>query len=256
MDARDLPAYLAASNGHRTENGKETEMSYDRIDTSTLADPSYLGPKTTLELFAPLLKKNEENPFATLLTVFTSISPTYPASEPGDTVSDPNQTTTEPDPEKQQVGGLKKSISKTLTQKIHRNYLPITRSVILSTYSGGHNAGVLNFMAAHDLFLDRESGFRNFVRRMRLLDNGGGDGIGSVLGIVMKEKQSQGIIRRWELGLEVEDGDGEDQKECSKRDFEMLFWSGHSGHECFVEWTRSSDMGGLTECMKNMSMSG
>ena len=42
----------------------------DVVQLSKLTDPAYLGPKTALEYFGPLLKRKAENPDATIIAFF------------------------------------------------------------------------------------------------------------------------------------------------------------------------------------------
>ncbi|KAL1982084.1 hypothetical protein VTN96DRAFT_1797 [Rasamsonia emersonii] len=62
LDATTLPASLKSDGISPT--------SFDRIEVSNIADNAYLGPRTMLSTFGPLLKKQTENPHATLIGLF------------------------------------------------------------------------------------------------------------------------------------------------------------------------------------------
>lgn len=213
-----LPARIASS-----RDGNASPLSYDRIDLSTLGQPTQLGPELSLIMFSPFLRPKIENPHATILALY--LDPDAPNSD-SDSSSDtlgretcPKHPKIPPNP----ILRFTSTLSQPLTNKIHSTYLPITKSIILNTYVGGHNADVINFMGAHDLFLDREGPFDEFVDWYDLV------AAGKALGIAMKNCDQQSIVKRWMLGLD---------EEPSKDEFDMLFWSGHGGRECYVEWTR------------------
>ncbi|KNG89153.1 hypothetical protein ANOM_002986 [Aspergillus nomiae NRRL 13137] len=84
-----------------------------------------------------------------------------------------------------------------------------------------YNAEFLNQMSAADLFTDNDTLFNRLVERARFRD------MGRLLGLGMKIHNS--IVAKWPLRL----GDNPTQHE-----FEMAFWSGHTGCERYVEWHR------------------
>lgn len=67
IDAMDIGSTLAKANWHRPG------LRFDRIDTSNIADDGYLHLPATLSACGPLLKKQNENPHATLLTYFMMV---------------------------------------------------------------------------------------------------------------------------------------------------------------------------------------
>ncbi|GAB1193899.1 hypothetical protein APSETT444_003135 [Aspergillus pseudonomiae] len=84
-----------------------------------------------------------------------------------------------------------------------------------------YNAEFLNQMSAADLFTDNDTLFNRLVERARFKD------MGRLLGLGMKTNNS--IVAKWPMRL----GDNPTQHE-----FEMAFWSGHTGCERYVEWHR------------------
>lgn len=217
----------------------ESPGPYDRIDLSTLAEPSQLGPELALIIFSPLLRSKQENPHAVLITLF-------PDPCPPDVDSDSSSDTIGPDdyqkPPRLPPNPILKftmTLSQPLINKIHSTYLPITQSIILNTYMGGHNADLINFMGAHDLFLDREGPFKEFIE---WCDPGAA---ARVMRVGMKAREDQSVVPRWALGLD---------EEPTKCEFEWLFWSGHTGKECWIEWARAWDDEDLLLAMANLAL--
>ncbi|RMZ42089.1 hypothetical protein AFCA_006832 [Aspergillus flavus] len=84
-----------------------------------------------------------------------------------------------------------------------------------------YNAEFLNQMNAMDLFTDNDTLFERLVENARFRD------MGRPLGLEMKTENS--IVAKWPMRL----GGNPTQHE-----FEMAFWSGHTGCERYVEWHR------------------
>ncbi|KAE8361677.1 hypothetical protein BDV27DRAFT_26211 [Aspergillus caelatus] len=84
-----------------------------------------------------------------------------------------------------------------------------------------YNADFLNQMDALDLFTDNDTLFNRLIERARFRD------MGSFLGLEMKVDNS--IVAKWPMRL------GENP---TQHEFEMVFWSGHTGCERYVEWHR------------------
>ncbi|KAJ0413015.1 hypothetical protein BJY00DRAFT_322735 [Aspergillus carlsbadensis] len=83
-------------------------------------------------------------------------------------------------------------------------------------------ADYLNFLSAHDLFLNRNAIFNRFIKSACLTQ------IGARVDLEMKLKHT--VIAKWPLRL---------PKSPTKHDFEMLHWSSHHGSERYIEWQRA-----------------
>lgn len=88
--------------------------------------------------------------------------------------------------------------------------------------SNKYNADFLSQLDALDLFTDNDTLFDRLIEHARLRD------MGSFLGLEMKADNS--IVAKWPMRL----GGNPTQQE-----FEMVFWSGHTGCERYVEWHRA-----------------
>lgn len=53
------------------------------------------------------------------------------------------------------------------------------------------------------------------------------EGVGGYTGLKMKTNQT--IFAKWPLRL---------SENPTQREFGLLYWSGHTGSECYVEWCR------------------
>lgn len=84
-----------------------------------------------------------------------------------------------------------------------------------------NSAEFLNFINAHGLVSDNNPAFRRYMHRFQF------EALGKAFGIEMKSKHT--IVEKWPMRL---------PKRPTKREFELLYWSGHQGSERYVEWSR------------------
>ncbi|KAL4995479.1 hypothetical protein BDV10DRAFT_196650 [Aspergillus recurvatus] len=167
-------------------------QAYDRIDLADIADTGLQLAKY-LTKFRPLLKTKAQNPKATLLTIFLNIAL-----------------------EMRTFMDQKERVSR-MTSKV-QEFLSLD-SAALSR--GCYKADYINFLNAHDIFVNRTAIFNRFIKSACLLE------MGASVGMRMKSKHT--VIAKWPLRL---------PKFPTKHEFEMLHWSPHHGSERYVEWQR------------------
>ncbi|KAL4752900.1 hypothetical protein BDW72DRAFT_191664 [Aspergillus terricola var. indicus] len=167
-------------------------QAYDRIDLADIADTSQQLAKY-LAIFRPLLRTKEQNQKATLLTIFLNVVL-----------------------EMRTYVDQKERVSR-MTSKV-QEFMSLD-SAALSR--GCYKADYINFLNAHDLFVDRTAIFNRFTMSTRLVE------MGASVGLRMKSRHT--VIAKWPLRL---------PKFPTKHEFEMLHWSPHHGSERYVEWQR------------------
>ncbi|CEL00665.1 hypothetical protein ASPCAL00263 [Aspergillus calidoustus] len=185
MDAFDLPTNLGMFYGK--------ERAYDRIDLASVAKT---GPQLAeaLDSFGPLLQSKTQNPRATVLTMFPDIA-------------------------------LRMRTFADQKNWLSRKTVTVQQFLSLDSADlshGCYKADYLNFLSAHDLFLNRNAIFNRFIQSARLAQ------IATSVGLEMKPKHT--VIAKWPLRL---------PKSPTKHDFEMLHWSSHHGSERYIEWQRA-----------------
>jgi hypothetical protein len=77
------------------------------------------------------------------------------------------------------------------------------------------------FINAHDLLSDNNPAFGRYMEAFHF------EQLGKTVGLEMKVKHT--VIAKWPMRL---------PKRPTKREFEVLYWSGHQGSERYVEWCR------------------
>ncbi|KAL4860804.1 hypothetical protein BDV12DRAFT_191484 [Aspergillus spectabilis] len=185
MDAGNLPKCIGMFDGK--------QQPYDRIDLASVAET---GPQLAeaLDSFGPLLKSKKQNPKATLLTMFPDIT-------------------------------LKMRTFADQKDWLSRKTATVQRFLSLDSTAltkGCFKADYLNFLSAHDLFLNRNAIFNRFIKSASLAQ------IGAPVNLEMKLKHT--VIAKWPLRL---------PKSPTKHEFEMLHWSSHHGSERYIEWQRA-----------------
>jgi hypothetical protein len=98
-----------------------------------------------------------------------------------------------------------------------QNFLPLKPTVAF--LGNTHSAELINFNNAHDLLLDNDPAFKRYMEAFHFEE------LGRTFGVEMKKKHT--IINKWPMRL---------SRRPTKREFEMLYWSGHQGSERYVEW--------------------
>ncbi|EED17851.1 conserved hypothetical protein [Talaromyces stipitatus ATCC 10500] len=111
--------------------------------------------------------------------------------------------------------------SKKKTDKILREFLPLNPYGPLRGEEYKRSAEFLNFGHSRSLLFDLEPAFERYMKRWRFLE------IGKMSHLEMKARHT--IIDKWPMRL---------SKRPTKREFELLRWSGHDGSERYVEWRR------------------
>lgn len=154
-----------------------------------------MGPSRTLRLFGALIKPNEMNPKATLLSLF--LNATHEACAEEDIKAAENQS------------------AKTLW-----NFLPFKPEMLLK--GNPCYAELLALGASYQLVINVDTIFNRYMKAARMEE------VGEILGLKMKPKNT--IVSKWPLRL---------KKKPTRREFEMLYWSGHMGSERYVEWSRT-----------------
>ncbi|KAL4911349.1 hypothetical protein BDW74DRAFT_164872 [Aspergillus multicolor] len=185
MDPINLPQCIGRFNGK--------QKVYDRIDLASIAET---GPQLAkaLDSFGPLLKSRHQNPKATLITIFLDIT-------------------------------LRMRTFADQKDWLSRKTATVQRFLSLDSTAlskGCYKADYLNFLSAHDLFLNRNAIFNRFVQSARLTQ------IGVPVNLEMKPRHT--VIAKWPLRL---------PNSPTKHDFEMLHWSSHHGSERYIEWQRT-----------------
>jgi hypothetical protein len=144
-------------------------LNYLDIDTkqlSNIADRGYLGPEKTLATFGPLLKRNTQNPNATLVALF--LNAVHEVFSHLDSIG---------------------SISSDMDRM--RPYMSVTREMI--QHSNASNADMLKFMNARPMFRDFDELFSRYMRECRF------DEISKAAGLKMISKNT--IIHPWPMRL-------------------------------------------------------
>jgi hypothetical protein len=98
-----------------------------------------------------------------------------------------------------------------------RSYIPMTRDMVQD--SSRSNADFVRFLSAQVLFRDLDELFNRFKCECRL------DEISKAAGLTMNSKNT--IVRPWPMRI---------RKNATQREFNVLFASGHTGSERYVEW--------------------
>lgn len=189
VNATELPALLDTST---------LASRFDRIEVSNIADEAYLGIRKTLATFAPLLKKRDVNPKATLLTPFLN------ACEMADRMMGNDRN------------------SRIVEQQL-KDVLAYTKASPLSILNPA-SAEMLKFAAAKDLVRDFDQIFGYYMDRF------GFGACAQSAGVRIKAKNT--IIEAWPMRLRKKPGE-----EGAEEDFERLLASTCIGAERYVEWT-------------------
>ncbi|KAF4311294.1 hypothetical protein GTA08_BOTSDO13075 [Botryosphaeria dothidea] len=156
VDAVDLPKSLA--------NDFNLTKSFDRIEVSNIADGGYLGSKC-LDIFAPLLRPLDENPCATLVTLF---------------INAVTEVQTNADMMDIMMREMKRVVA----------VLPPVRQ---STAAQSGNADSIRRLQAFDLFRDFDSLWTRYEQRH------GFDGVAEGVGLRAKSKHT--ITEPWPMRL-------------------------------------------------------
>ncbi|KAI1305140.1 hypothetical protein F5Y03DRAFT_406688 [Xylaria venustula] len=181
---------------------------FDRIEVSNICDSAYLGIKTTLKTFGPLLRDPSANPHATLITVF--LNAVFEAKEVL-RILDP----------------LAAEIITTSDASTILKYIEFDLTVPTGT-----DAGILQHLqrnicrvcCAADMVGDMDGYFNLYMSHNDFAQ------AASSAGVEMKKNHT--IISPWPL--RVDGGLHPTQKD--KDDFKLLLGSAHSGKERYVEW--------------------
>ncbi|EEA24163.1 hypothetical protein TMatcc_007239 [Talaromyces marneffei ATCC 18224] len=101
-----------------------------------------------------------------------------------------------------------------------QQFLPLNPAVASSR--NRYSAEVLNFGNAHDLLLNNDPAFKRYMEAFKFEE------LGKAFGVEMKSRHT--IIGKWPMKL---------PRRSTKRQFEMMYWSGHQGSERYVEWRKT-----------------
>ncbi|GFF81194.1 hypothetical protein IFM60648_05945 [Aspergillus lentulus] len=185
LDAACLPDHL--------END-----SFSRIEVSNISDSGWLGIHTTLSLMVPLLQTPQENPHATLITLFMN------AVE--ETLTDQDRmldlTTHSP------------------TTKRLLKYLPLKRRP-----TSAYDPELVKFNLGRELVRTYDDIFNRYSEKFKFRE------FADLLGAAMKETHT--IIDKWPYRLKLRPGQPGAQEE-----FDRCIGGGMSGKERYVEWKR------------------
>lgn len=189
MDAAALPNVLP------------TCPRFDRVEVANMTDLPYLGLNTTLTVCGPLLKSPDENPHATLITMFMN------AAELAE--RDLGQVYTR----RQMKPGMEKA----------RKFMPITPDMLVPNTSGAPAA--IRMACAHNLFRDYDGLFAHYMDIFHFKDAGEA--------ACLRIKDAHTIIDQWPMRLKKKFGEP-----GAQREFDLLMQSNSLGNERYVEWAR------------------
>ncbi|KAF3387278.1 hypothetical protein F1880_000152 [Penicillium rolfsii] len=177
------------------------DNSFSRIDVSNISDRAWLGIHRTLAHMVPLLQNNEQNPHATLITLFmNAVEETMTTMNPEDGLQglDPNSRA-----------------SRDLLKYIPPKEKP--RSI--------YDPSLIKFQHARELVAKYDHVFERFLEQFKVRETG------DFVGAAMKEKHS--ILEKWPYRLKLRPGQPGAQEEFDRR-----LRDGVSGKERYIEWKR------------------
>ncbi|KAF5026431.1 hypothetical protein F66182_1496 [Fusarium sp. NRRL 66182] len=185
VDASELPGHL--------EN-----RSFDRIEVSNISDGGYLGIHQTVGIMSPLLQAPNNNPHATLITLFMNLV-------------DENMT----EQDQRADATMQSPSTKRLLKFLPPNHPPTSR----------HDPDIIKFTYARDYVRTFDHIFDRVANMFQL------SRFPQFMGVAMKEKHT--IVEKWPFRLTLEPG----QKEA-KEEFDLMMRGGASGKERYMEWKR------------------
>ncbi|KAI0506920.1 hypothetical protein F5B22DRAFT_638889 [Xylaria bambusicola] len=199
---------------------QETQMKFDRIETSALADENLVGVRTVVDTLSPLLKSPRVNPHATMITmhpgVFDKIQNAFPCPE-----CDPNR-----------AERVRKATKLTTTERcLLDSYLPL------------HDPDPVNWIFTAVGWQRRDARwlFRDPTAAWELYkDIYDFEDVADNAKVAMRTTHkvvSEWILRLKHTGKEGFDENGRPMAEA-KRDFDAIFSRGQTAGYRYVEWRK------------------
>ncbi|KAF2644956.1 hypothetical protein P280DRAFT_504434 [Massarina eburnea CBS 473.64] len=184
LDVKDLPPHL-------------DKEAYNRIEVSNITDRAYVGTATTLKLLFPLLQTPQQNPHATIITLY--LNATF---------------------ETVRMGSVEEQDSN--IEAIF-DYLRLGPEMLPFLLSSPQSAVMYKVWDSRSMVLDRDKFFGRFMALDRF------DMISTALGVDMKKTNT--IIEPWPMALKLKL-----PQKGAQEEFEFLLASNHTGWERYVEW--------------------
>ncbi len=202
---------------------------------SNLADRSYPGLEESLRLYGPLLKQKDENPHASMLTLFGNATEKLYHSEPA------KEQDKVFDAQAEHILKLQPDDSSVTMEDNLKRFRDLllsewqTRGRYLDDKHRPYNAELTQLELAYSAILDRDGLFNDFMKK-NLFDVNG-----KVAGLQMKNIHT--ITKCWPFCLE--------SKDLSQKQFGGLVVSGLKGLERYVEWEVWDDTRTVEEAIES-----